>query len=120
MQNVAYLESEDIHPTKKLKSYVTQGKPVVLMAQGSHCGHCTIAKPAFENLSSQEKRVVFASIEIDGEPSERQAAKYITVWDPDFVGVPHYLGFDKGGKFVKVHKGGRDIRSLKTFAESLL
>ena len=50
MENVWYLEDTDF-VQGALKPYVGKGKPVVVMAQGSYCGYCQTAKPAFQSLS---------------------------------------------------------------------
>lgn len=119
MENVAYIEVDDINPDGTLKPYVTNGKPVIMMCQGLFCGYCTKAKPAFEKIAKTNPTFVFASILTDGEESEKAAAKFIKVWNEDHRGVPDYLGFDKNGKFKKVHSGGRDEKSLMDFATSL-
>ena len=123
MENVAYLEIQDFTPDGNLKHYVnhsiTTGFPTVLMAQGNFCGYCKIAIPAFQAFAKEGHQVVAACIIIDGEPSEREASKFLKQWDPEYRGVPHYIGFDKTGKFVKIHTGGRDKKSIEEFAMSL-
>lgn len=119
MENVAYLEIEDFDSDGNLKPYVGQGKACVIMAQGSFCGYCQQAKPAFQKFANSSKNVVACSIEIDGTQSERDAAKFLNKWDPQYRGVPHYIGFGKDGKFKKVHNGGRDTGSIIAFAGSL-
>ena len=119
MENVAYLEIEDFTPEGNLKRHVNQGFPTVIFAHGNFCSYCKIAAPAFQEFAKSGHQVVAASILIDGEPSEREAAKFLKQWDPEYRGVPHYLGFDKTGKFVKIHTGGRDKKSIEEFAISL-
>jgi thiol-disulfide isomerase/thioredoxin len=119
MENVAYLEVDDINPDGSLKPYVNNGKPVILMCQGNFCGYCTQAKPAFEELAKLLTNVVCATLVTDGEESEKAAAKFIKIWDKDYRGVPHYIGFDKNGKIKKIHSGGRDKKALETFCNSL-
>jgi thiol-disulfide isomerase/thioredoxin len=113
---VPYLEDNDFNPDNSLKPYVNNGKPIVLMVQGLFCGYCSQAKPAFQQLA---KEVPVATLQIDGGPSEKQASNRVSKLDPTYRGVPVYLGFSSSGKFLKVHKGGRDLQSLKTFALSL-
>lgn len=120
MENVAYLEIQDIDQHGNLKQYVTQGKPVVLMAQSNHCGYCKQAKPAFQQFADNVNgNVVASSIQIDGESSEQEASKFLNKWDSNYRGVPTYFGFNKDGVFVKTHEGGRDTSSLINFASGL-
>lgn len=122
MENVAYIEAGDINPDGSLKPYVNNGKPVILMCQGSFCGYCTKAKPAFQKVANhyyKTKTVVCATILTDGSDSEKEAAKFIKRWNSKHQGVPEYLGFDKNGKFEKVYQGNRDENSLIKFGDSL-
>lgn len=119
MENVAYIEVDDINPDGTLKPYVGNGKPVIMMCQGNFCGYCTQAKPAFEKLAKQLKNVVCATILTDGEESEKEAAKFIKKWNSAHRGVPDYLGFDANGKFKKIHSGGRDCEALTSFCNNL-
>lgn len=119
MENVLYLEVDDFHSNGKLRPYVNEGKCTLLMAQGDFCGFCTKAKPAFQQLATNSKDIVCATIRIDGDKTEREAAKFLKVWYSGYQGVPTYFGFDKHGNFKKVHEGGRDVESLRKFAESL-
>ena len=119
MENVAYLEVMDFDSSGNLKSYVGNGKPVIVMAQGNFCHYCTQSKPVYEKLASNIDNVVFATILIDGEQSEKDAAKFLKKWDPKYRGVPAYLGFDKDGNFKNVHNGGRDAESIKGFVGTI-
>ena len=119
MEKVAYLEIDDINPNGDLKSYVNNGLPVIIMAQGNFCGYCKTAKPAFQDLAKSNNEVVCCSIEIDGEDSEKAASKLIPKWDKNYRGVPTYLGFNKHGKYIKTHTGGRDKKSLEQFVKTL-
>jgi thiol-disulfide isomerase/thioredoxin len=115
---VAYLEHVDINDNGSLKPHVSKGKPSVVMVQGNFCGYCTQAKPAFEKLAKMMSNVNVYTVQIDGEESDKKASKQLAAVNTS-PGVPSYLGFDRNGKFVKVHKGGRDEDSLKNFALSL-
>lgn len=119
MKNVFYLEVSDINKNGSLKSYVGNGDPVIIMAQANFCHFCTEAKPAFQQLSKEHCKAVPCTILIDGEQSEKAASKFLQMWDNNHRGVPAYFGFDKNGKFKKVHSGGRDVNSLLEFANSL-
>ena len=118
MNDVSYLEVQDFNPDGTLKKYVGKGKKVVVMVQGNYCGHCKSAKPAYKDESNSCSDVVLASLQIDGEPSEKQAVKYIKMVDPSYRGVTIYLKYDTNGKFVGTHEGGRDAQSILAFARS--
>jgi thiol-disulfide isomerase/thioredoxin len=121
MENVAYIEDFDIDKNGNLKNYVNNGKPVVLMGQGSYCGHCQTAKPALQQFANKTLgKIVCATIVTDGEESEKNAGKFLSIWDKSHRGVPTYMGFGRNGQFKKVHNGGRDSKSLEEFAESLM
>ncbi len=116
---VPYLEESDVNPDGSLKPHVNQGKPALLMVQGNFCGYCNQAKPAFQQLARRRARDLSClTLQIDGEPSEVAANKYISKVNKS-PGVPAYLGFNRNGKFVAVHTGGRDEKSLEDFAASL-
>lgn len=118
LPGIPYLEGTDLNPDGSLKPYVTKGKPVLLMLQGDFCGYCTKAKPDFLRLARRARDCSCCTIQIDGGPSDKLANKYISqVYKGQ--GVPAYLGFDRSGRFVAVHEGGRDADSLEEFARSL-
>lgn len=119
MENISYLEKQDINDNGDLKPYVGKGKPVIIMAQGNFCHYCTDAKPAFQELNNKTNIIVVATILVDGETPEKEAAKFLTKWDPNHRGVPAYFGFDKTGKFKSLHTGKRDLKSLEAFAKTL-
>ena len=119
MEYVAYLEIQDFDSNGNLKPYVNNGKPTVIMGQGSFCGYCTKAKPAFEQLAKLDDNIVAATILTDGKQSEKAASKFLRVWDPEHRGVPAYFGFSSDGRFKSIHRGGRDLSSLQGFVSSL-
>ena len=118
MENVGYLEIEDFTPDGNLKSYVCSGRPVVIMGQGNFCGYCKQAKPSFAEFA-KNGHVGACTIVSDGGESEKPCAKFFRKWDPSHRGVPAYFGFNKHGKFVKIHTGGRDTKSLIEFSQTL-
>lgn len=121
MQNVRYLELEDIKPDGSLKDYVTDGKPVILMCQGNFCGYCQQAKPDYSKFAKNNNHVILATIVTDGSKSEQDAAtKFIKKWDPKHRGVPSYLGFGSDGRFKTVHDGGRGYDDMMTFSRILV
>lgn len=117
--DIPYLEGSDINPDASLKSYVNSGKPVLLLVYGSFCPHCTRAQPDFQKASeSLTGKVVCATIQSDGGPTDQQASKAIDSINKS-PGVPAYLGFNSQGKFKGMHTGGRDVGALVEFANSL-
>jgi thiol-disulfide isomerase/thioredoxin len=119
MEKVAYLEIDDFKKDGSLKPYVNQGFPSVVMVQGGFCGYCTKAKPDFQEFAKSGLPVVAACIVIDGSKSEQEAVSVVKKLDPSYQGVPHYMAFDKNGKFQKNHKGGRTTYDIIEFAESI-
>lgn len=117
--NIPYLEESDINPDSSLKPNVCKGKPVLLMVQGNFCGYCTKAKPAFQKCVQMVPEVVFATVQTDGSPSERKASQMLSAVNKS-PGVPAYLAFNKNGKFIGLHTGGRDVQDLKAFCQTLL
>ena len=110
--NVNYLEGSDVNSDGSIKSSVNKGKPVLLMMQSNYCPHCTNAKPAFQKLANDMGNTVcVATIQTDGGPSDLAAAKALKNVNTS-RGVPAYLVFDKQGRFIKMHEGGRDYNSL--------
>jgi len=91
-------------------------KKVFVMVQGSFCGYCTTAKPDFIKAKNQSNgSVVFATILIDGDSSEKSLAKQLSkITKTDMGGVPAYLLFNNG-KFISIYTGGRDVKSILQF-----
>lgn len=115
--DIPYLEGQDLNPDGTLKPHVTKGKPTVVMVQGNFCGYCTQAKPAFQQLASSPN-ITCVTIQTDGKEGDREASQIISgVFKSP--GVPAFLGFNKEGKFVRAHEGGRDTASLQNFASTL-
>jgi hypothetical protein len=115
MPNVKYLEITDITPDWKLKPYVNDGKPAIVMVQGNFCGWCTKAKPDYARFQNNSK-VAVCAIQSDGAESERELYKGLRNWDPEFSGgVPCYYLFNPDGSYNGKYSGGRDEQSLRTF-----
>ena len=119
MEKVFYLEACDINPDGSLKSYVGNGDQVIVMGLANYCGYCTKAKPDFENFAKQSNNTICCAILSDGDPTEKQASNFFKMWDENHRGVPTYIGFDKNGKFKSIHTGGRDVKSLLEFSNTL-
>ena len=116
--SIIFLDDSDF----KGNTLVYHGQPVmgtwIVFVQGSFCGYCTQAKPAFISLAKKysDKNVIFATVQIDGSESEKKLGKKLNdIIRPDAMqGVPAYLKF-KDGKYVAMHNGGRDEQSLVKF-----
>lgn len=109
LDGVIHLENSDFSNDLRLKS---NGKPSIVMLQKQACGYCTEAKPAYKQLNSIAKDFNVYTIQLEHVPDLVQRIKGL---DPNTSGVPAYWGFDKNGKFVKSHTGGRDVNSMLEF-----
>lgn len=115
MIGVPYLEYTDIDPsTGSLK--IKTGKPTIVMVYASWCPHCKHAMPDFEKFAKMTG--MGAAVQIDGGTSDQQAGQFLAKVNPS-PGVPAFLGFDKNGKFVNIHNGGRDLKAFQKFAGML-
>jgi len=112
MEGVIYLENSDFNDDLTLKSNVHKNKPSVVMIQRQSCSYCTQAKPAFKNLSDKSNGFNVYSIQLELEP---ELINRLRPLDPNMAGVPAYWGFNRQGKYVKTHSGGRDENSLLEF-----
>ena len=115
---VAYLVDSDFDDDGNLiNPEIPKDIPVLVMVQANFCGHCTHAKPSFQELAENSKGEIFAvTIQGDGnEPGEEELSSRISKIIPEFRGFPEYVLF-KNGKFVKKHEGGRSVSELKAFA----
>jgi len=110
---IVFLQEGDIVDNK-----IMTGGKVFVMIQGSYCGYCTQSKPDFIDAKAKcRNKVLFATIQTDGDPSERALGKHIKLIDPSISGIPAYLLFDNG-KYVTTYKGGRDSESINKFLSS--
>jgi len=111
LQNVAYLEDGDISPDGKLK-IPDNGKPVVIMLQGTFCGYCHKIAPDFQQATNALKdKANIATIVIDEQKQlGKEAASYIH----NFKGVPTIVIF-KNGKYSKTYEGNRTAPDIIEF-----
>lgn len=107
--NIYYLEESDVTSSKKLKPYVTGGKPTIVMCQSSGCGHCQNAKPAFQALADKRPDLRCCTIALEDVNMD----DIVKVWNPEFRGVPCFLIFSKDGSFSKVYSGDRSTKSFE-------
>lgn len=117
-ENIVYLENEDFDTNGKLKHKFN--KPVVVMIQGNFCGYCKQMKPAFDEFSKKMKdRVIAATIQIDGNDSEKALAKRLdNILGFKMQGVPTVCAISQDGK-VREYKGDRSEATLIEFANGL-
>jgi thiol-disulfide isomerase/thioredoxin len=115
--NIPYVEGNDVNDDGSLKSHVGKGLPVLIMVQGNFCGYCTKAKPDFQKLENNGEFMV-ATVQIDGGDTDKMANNKLSKVISS-KGVPAYACFNKNGKFVKMHNGGRDAESLKKSMKNL-
>lgn len=118
---VQYIVNSDIDSKGNLISNeVSNTKPVMMMVQAGFCGHCTNAKPAFQEFAEKNKdKVACVTIQADGnEPDEKELGKRLNDFLPEFRGFPDYRVYHKG-KLIHNHKGGRSVQDLENCIKSL-
>ena len=113
---IVYLENEDVGPNGEISQQATKGKYTVIMLQSLFCGFCTRMKPAFQSFALNNPQVSSATIQIDGNASEKKLGQRVSKWVPGFQGVPTVIINDPSGKFIAVHNGGRKEVDLVEFA----
>lgn len=118
---IPYLETGDVNNDGSLNQNIvdtiTNGKPVLVMVQGNFCGYCTKSKPDFQQLANNSEFAVL-TIQIDGDQGDQGANKAISSVNTA-KGVPSYMVYNKDGKFVRMHDGGRDSKSLMQAMKSM-
>lgn len=113
-----YLEKDDFSPNGDL-DYAIDNEPVFVMFQATGCGHCTSAKPSFQQLAD-ERIVKCMTVHADGErPTERAITQIIDKIYPGFRGYPSYMLFMPSGEKIP-YNGGRDKQAMKRFLESVI
>lgn len=115
--NVTYLENEDIDDKGNLK--FDPKKPAICMVQGLFCGWCSKAKPDFQKFADNHPEIFVCTVQIDGNDSEKQLNSRLSTLINGYRGVPMFFGYDKTGKNIKVHNGGRTEGDMVKFAATL-
>lgn len=119
---IRHLQRQDFNDEGNLinKNLLKHKKKTFVMLQGSFCGWCQKAKPAFQEVGDKlSDKFFIATIQADGRISgEKECNVLFRKIDPTFRGFPTYLLFDEEGKYIKTHNGGRDFDSLKKFLET--
>jgi len=116
---IAYLQVTDFDQSGNLiNPEIPKDIPVVVAIMANFCGHCTMAKPAFQKFADQNKDIVFAAtIQGDADnsmPGEQELKSKLNIFYPDFKGYPHYVLY-KGGKRVPKQIKGRGVEELVEF-----
>jgi len=83
------------------------------MIQGSYCGACRSAKPAFQQLAN-EGLIQCMTIQMDGErQSEKDIESIINSIYPNLSGVPSYLLYVNGRRIP--YNGNRSVADMRQF-----
>lgn len=115
---IAYLERSDFSDNGDLIG-VAGGKPVFVMIQGSYCGACTQAKPAFQQLAN-EGAITCMTIQLDGErQSEKDIQGVLNNIYPNLMGVPSYILYVDSSTKIP-YTGGRSVEEMKQFVQQTL
>jgi thiol-disulfide isomerase/thioredoxin len=115
---VAYLTIEDFDDQGNLVNpQIPTDRPVVVFIQAGFCGHCTQAKPAYQQFADANVGKVFAAtIQADGDqPGEKEVGQILNKIDPGFRGFPSYALFYQGKRVPRDIKG-RSVEHLTQFA----
>ena len=117
---VGYLTITDFDQNGNLiNPDIPKNKIVVIMIQANFCGYCTQAKPAFQEFGNNNNNVIALTIQGDGtEKGEKELSNILKKIDPTFRGFPSYVAY-KNGKYLKTHNGGRNLKDLELFVNSL-
>lgn len=116
---VAYLQNFDFDEEGNLINQQLLGdKLVIVMIQADFCGHCSIAKPDFQDFadaiakSEYSNKIIPATIQGDGkEEGEPELRNRLATIFKEFRGFPSYA-LMYNGNFIKMHEGGRDSNSI--------
>ena len=118
---VAYLDSTDFDDDGNLtnKQLLESNLPIFVMIQAVFCGHCTRAKPWFQEFAQQNVgKVICCSIQGDSDmKSVKELTSRLNKICPDFVGYPSYVVFNKGQKTR--YESGRKTENLQSFLNQL-
>lgn len=114
---IVYLERQDFTATGNLVAGLVR-KPAFVMIQSNACGHCTAAKPAFQQLAASADGFNCMTIQADGErQSERDLVPMLPTIYPNFRGYPSYILFRKNKPRV-AYTGPRDAASMHQFVQN--
>lgn len=115
---IAYLEKSDFSESGDLVGSYSGNKPIFIMIQGSYCGACQQAKPAFQQLAN-EGLIQCLTIQLDGErQSERDISAIINNIHPSLMGIPAFVLYANGQKIP--YTGGRSVEEMKQFVQKYI
>ena len=107
---IIYLEGKDFDTKGNLIRFKDSKLPKIIMIQANFCGHCTDAKPAYQEFAQKyAQKVLCFSIEADVNKDEW--GPLLKLIKPSFQGFPDYLLV--GEKSKKIN--GRSVNSIKEF-----
>lgn len=116
---IGYLERSDFKSNGDLKfeDLGNEYPGIFIMIQGSYCGACSKAKPAFQQLADSGI-VTCMTIQLDGKnESEKQLAQMIEKIYPSLDGVPSYVLYIDS-KTKTFYDGDRTVNDMKKFVLS--
>lgn len=115
---IAYLEKSDFSDSGDLIGSYSGDKPIFIMIQGSYCGACQKAKPAFQQLAN-EGIIQCLTIQLDGErQSEKDISNIITNIYPNLVGIPAFILYLNKERIP--YTGGRSVEEMKQFISKFI
>jgi len=118
---VAYLDSSDFNEEGNLinSQILSTNQPVFVMIQAVFCGHCTRAKPWFQEFAEKNiGKVICCSIQGDSDmKSVKELTSMLNKICSEFVGYPTYVVFNKNKKIK--YTGGRKTEDLQSFLNQL-
>lgn len=110
---VIYLVDHDVTETGQIKGM--EGVRGVVMVQTTGCGHCAMAKPAYQEFANRHPELKVFTVQADGIiEGERELGKRIQTLSKNFLGYPHYC-LVANGRIVDKEITGRDVQSLERF-----
>jgi|OpeIllAssembly_1097287.scaffolds.fasta_scaffold28906_2 thiol-disulfide isomerase/thioredoxin len=118
LRPIGYLEKSDFSENGELLGPLNN-IPVFIMIQGSYCGACTNAKPAFQQLAN-EGMIQCMTIQLDGDrQTEKDIKSIIHRIYPDLEGIPGYILYLGNNRRVP-YIGTRSTEDMRNFIRQQL
>lgn len=108
---VVYLEESDFNEDGTLKN-IPKSKPVFILLQSLNCYHCSLAKPAFQELCKKNPDIICATIQMDLIKTQ-SFANIIDKIYPNLIGYPSYVLLFNDNKMV--YDGDRTVQDMDNF-----
>lgn len=125
---VYYLQRNDFDDNGNLIVPELRNKKVIIMIQANYCGHCTNAKGDYYKAAkyikeleknggtSYQNKVVFATIQADGEEDgEKELNQILDKIKPTFVGFPDYVLYVNGKRIEDNGPPGRNFNNIVNY-----